>query len=64
MPVNFAPSNTELLRLGPELILSVAGTLLMVLDPFAAKKNPKLFGHISIVAFLIAIVAAFFSQCA
>ncbi|MES1260140.1 MAG: NADH-quinone oxidoreductase subunit N, partial [Acidobacteriota bacterium] len=58
MPVNFAPSGDDLLRFSPELILSVAGTLLMVLDPFFAKKLPKLFGHISIVAFILAICGA------
>ncbi len=59
MLVNFAPpSADDLLRFAPETILSVAGTLLMVLDPFFAKKAPKLFGHISIVAFILAIFAA------
>ncbi len=58
MPTNFAPSAEDLLRFSPELILSIAGTLLMVLDPFFGKKLPKLFGHISIVAFLAAIGGA------
>ncbi len=57
---SFVPSNLEMLRFAPELILSVAGTLLMVLDPFfgEGKKSPKIFGHISIVAFLLAIFGA------
>src|SRR5579859_2297567 len=58
MPVNFAPSTDDLLRFSPEIILSVMGTLLMVLDPFFAKKMPRLFGHLSIAAFLAAIVGA------
>ncbi len=32
----------------PEMILTVAGTLLMVLDPLFAKTMPRLFGHLSI----------------
>ena len=55
MPVNFAPSNDDLLRFAPEIILSLAGTLLMVLDPLFAKKMPKLFGHLSIAAFILAM---------
>ncbi len=58
MPANFAPSSSELLRFSPELILSGAGTLLMILDPFFGKKMPKLFGHLSIVAFILAIFGA------
>jgi NADH-quinone oxidoreductase subunit N len=59
MPASFAPSTDDLLRFSPEIILSAAGTLLMVLDPFYAKGSPKLFGHISIVAFILAIFGAF-----
>ena len=58
MPANFTPSSDDLLRFAPEMILSAAGTLLMVLDPFFAKKMPKLFGHLSIVAFILAIFGA------
>jgi len=58
MPVNFTPSNDDLLRFAPELVLTVAGTLLMVLDPFFAKRSPRLFGHLSIAAFLVALFAA------
>ncbi len=54
MPVNFSPGGDDLLRFSPEIILSVAGTLLMVLDPLFAKRFPKLFGHLSIIALLLA----------
>ncbi len=56
MPVNFAPSGDDLLRFSPEIILTIAGTLLMVLDPLFAKRIPKMFGHLSILAFLLAIL--------
>ena len=55
MLANFAPSSDDLLRFSPELILSAAGTLLMVLDPFFAKRSPRIFGHISIISFIVAI---------
>ena len=59
MPTNFYPSADDYMRFAPELILSIAGTLLMVLDPFFGRKMPKLFGHLSIVAFILAIFGAF-----
>ena len=59
MPVSFVPSGDDLLRLAPETILTVAGTLLMVLDPFFARRMPKLFGNISILALLLALAGTF-----
>ncbi len=58
MPVNFAPSSTDLLRFLPETILTIAGTLVMILDPLFAKKFPRLFGHLSIASLIAAIFAA------
>src|ERR1035437_2703498 len=58
MPANFAPSATDLLRFAPETILTIAGTLLMVLDPLFARRFPKLFGHLSIGALIVAIYAS------
>ncbi|MDP9053306.1 MAG: NADH-quinone oxidoreductase subunit N [Acidobacteriota bacterium] len=58
MPADFVPTGGDLLRFAPETILTVAGTLLMILDPLFAKKLPKLFGHISIVALLAALFGA------
>jgi NADH-quinone oxidoreductase subunit N len=56
------PSADDLLRFSPELILTVAGTLLMVLDPLFARRMPRLFGHISILAFLAGILGALGAQ--
>ncbi|MEP6716995.1 MAG: NADH-quinone oxidoreductase subunit N [Terriglobia bacterium] len=58
VPVNFAPSATDLLRFSPEIVLTIAGTLLMVLDPIFARRLPKMFGHLAILAFGIAMAAA------
>jgi NADH-quinone oxidoreductase subunit N len=52
------PSAADLLRFSPELILTFAGTLLMVLDPIFAWRKPKMFGHLAILAFLVAMVGA------
>lgn len=58
MPVSFSPSPDDLLRFLPETVLIIAGTLMMLLDPFLSAKKPKFFGHISLVAFVIALFAA------
>lgn len=55
---NFTPSGADMQRFAPEIILTIAGTLLMVLDPLFAKRFPKLFGHLSILALLAAIGGA------
>jgi NADH-quinone oxidoreductase subunit N len=47
-----------MLRFAPEIILTVAGTLLMVLDPLFSRRLPRIFGHISIAALIAAIFAA------
>src|SRR5947209_2595930 len=59
MPVSFFPSPDDLVRFSPEIILSAAGTLLMVLDPLFATRYPRLFGHLSLAALLAAIAGAF-----
>jgi hypothetical protein len=43
---SFAPSGDDLLRFAPEIVLTIAGTVLMILDPLFAKRSPKLFGHL------------------
>lgn len=58
MPASFAPSADDLLRFAPELILTLAGTLLMILDPFFALRKPRLFGHLAITAFILALIGA------
>src|SRR5579863_6389770 len=55
---SFVPSGADMQRFAPEIILSLAGTFLMVLDPLMAKRFPKLFGHLSILALIAAIFGA------
>jgi NADH-quinone oxidoreductase subunit N len=65
MPVNaalgMAPAAVEYLRFLPEIILIAAGTLLMVLDVVLRKQAREIYGHISILAMVAAIVAAVFA---
>jgi NADH-quinone oxidoreductase subunit N len=58
MPASYMPTADDLLRFSPELILTVMGTVLMVLDPLFARKMPRLCGHISIASLVAAAIAA------
>lgn len=62
MLANFVPpSSTDYIRFLPETILIVAGTLMMILDPFLSASKPKFFGHLSIFSFIAAFFAAIMS---
>src|SRR4051812_31892500 len=58
MPVNYMPSSGDLIRFLPEIILTIVGTLLMVLDPIISKRSSHLFGHLSILGLLAAMGGA------
>src|ERR1039457_2327976 len=62
MPVNFGASATDLIRFLPEIILTVMGTALMVLDPVLHKRASYAFGHLSILALAAAIGGAVYAQ--
>jgi NADH-quinone oxidoreductase subunit N len=51
----------DAIRFLPEIILTVMGTLLMVLDPIIAKRSSKAFGHLSILALIAAGAAAVYA---
>ena len=51
-------SATDLIRFLPEIILTVMGTALMVLDPVLHKRASQAFGHLSIAALVAGIGAA------
>ena len=52
MPDNFGFSIQDAIRFLPEIILIVAGTLLMVLDPMIRRRSSETFGHISLLALI------------
>ena len=54
MPANFAPSAIDYLRFLPEIILTLAGTLLMVMDAIAERRGSPLYGNITIGAMVAA----------
>src|SRR5689334_19187731 len=65
MPANFGVNYGDLIRFLPEIILTIMGTLLMVLDPIIAKRGSHLFGHISVLGLIAALggsIAAYGQQ--
>ena len=61
MPDSFGFSITDAIRFLPEIVLIVAGTLLMVLDPVIHKRSSDAFGHISLLALVAAALGAVFA---
>src|SRR5688500_4451329 len=57
MPV----SSGDVIRFLPEIILSIMGTLLMVLDPVLHKRASHAFGHLSIAGLLAALGGAVYA---
>lgn len=58
MPVSAIPSSAEYLRFLPEIILSLAATLVMVLEPFTGPGKKNALAGLSLAAFLAAAAAA------
>ncbi len=58
MPVNASFSLTDFTRFRPEIALTIAATLLMVLDPILKKRASNIAGNISILALVGAIIAS------
>jgi len=61
LPANLWPTSLEMVRILPEVILTVAGTLLMLLDAVLGKKGRHGYGHISMVALIAAIVGTVYA---
>ena len=63
MPVSpvFLFNPQDALRFLPEIILTVMGTLLMVLDPVIHKRSSNAFGHISLLALVAALAASVYA---
>jgi NADH-quinone oxidoreductase subunit N len=52
------PTSLDILRFLPETLLTIFGTLLMVLDPILRRRSSYAFGHLSILGFLAALAAS------
>jgi len=61
MPASMAPAGVEYIRFLPEIVLILAGALLMVLDVLLRKQAREIYGHISILALAAAMAAAVFA---
>jgi NADH-quinone oxidoreductase subunit N len=56
------PTSSDLIRLLPEIILTIAGTFLMVIEPILNRRSSSLFGHLSIAALLCALAGALYAN--
>ncbi len=61
MPASWSFSAVDLLRLLPEIILTIMGTLLMVLDPILQRRSSSMFGHLSLAALVAAMGGALYA---
>ncbi len=60
MPASFA-SASDIIRFLPEIILTIMGTLLMVIDPLIGRRSSNVFGNLSLFAMLAAIAGAIYA---
>jgi hypothetical protein len=58
VPADFFPKSVELLRFLPEIILTVVGTLLMVLESIGGLRWARLYGNLSLAGLAGALAAA------
>src|SRR5277367_1855596 len=58
MPVNFMPTGTDYLRILPEIIMTVAGTLIMLIEGWLGDDKKRNLALLTFVAFAAALVAA------
>lgn len=56
------PASIEYLRFLPEIILSIFGTLLMVLNPLIRKQGSSIFGNLSILGLATSLLAAIYAD--
>src|ERR1700693_6017399 len=58
MPANFAPAAVDYLRFLPEILLIVAGTLIMVMEALLGGNKRNAFSSVTLIGFIAALVAA------
>src|SRR5271168_5244329 len=58
MPVNFAPTGTDYLRILPEIIMTIGGTLIMLIEGLLGENKKRNLAVLTFVAFAAALVAA------
>ena len=60
MPVNFFNAG-DMIRFLPEIILTVMGTLLMILDPVLHRRSSSAFGNLSLLTLIAALIASVYA---
>ena len=58
MPPSPWPAPADLIRIAPEIVLTLAGVWLMILDPLLGRRRNRIFGHLTILACVGAIGGA------
>jgi NADH-quinone oxidoreductase subunit N len=58
MPANFAPTAIDYLRFLPEILMIVAGTLIMVMESVVGGNKRNVFSSVTLLGFIAALVAA------
>src|SRR6202044_1994066 len=58
MPVNFMPTGTDYLRILPEIIMTIAGTLIMLIEGWFGDNKKRSLASFTFVAFAAALVAS------
>jgi NADH-quinone oxidoreductase subunit N len=61
VPVSNFVNPGDIVRFLPEIILTVMGTLLMVLDPVIHRRSSNAFGHLSLLALIAALAGAVYA---
>jgi NADH-quinone oxidoreductase subunit N len=62
MPVNYVPAAADYIRFLPELIMIVAGTLIMLLTPWLGSERRNALTTLTIVGFIAALAGAVFAN--
>ena len=58
MPASFTPTAIDYLRFLPEILMIVAGTLIMVMQPLLGDNKRTAFSSVTLIGFIAALVAA------
>jgi len=61
VPVSNFVNTADIIRFLPEIILSVMGTVLMVLDPIINRRSSNAFGHITLLSLVAALIGSVYA---
>ena len=65
MPVSFMPSGEDYVRLLPELIMTVMGTLYMIIEGLLGEEDSNkgtIFGNLTLATLIAALIAAIYAN--